>query len=138
MNSPDATLPDYPPPSGDAAGAQAARAKALGFKLVQNQICLKKLVDPAHRHTGAGVSTHGCPFQLYLEHPRLWRTAGGEMFATAEPDQVDLADLEWLIATSRDLGLAVTLDGRSMYDPGHTFTILITRQGSEVSLADLA
>jgi hypothetical protein len=138
VNWPDASPPDYPPPSGDAAGAQAARAKALGFKLVQNQVCLKKLVDPSHRHTGAGVTTHGCPFQLHLERPRLWRTAGGELFATAEPDQVDLADLEWLSATSRDLDLAVTLDGRSMHNPGHTFTILITLQGSRVSLAGLA
>ncbi len=138
MNSPDPVLPEYPPPSGDAASAQAARAKALGFRLVQNQICLKKLVDPAHRHTGAGVSKHGCPFQLHLARPRLWRAAGGELFATAEPDQADLAGLEWLIVASRDLGLTVTLDGRSMSDPGHAFTILITVKGSQVSLADLA
>jgi hypothetical protein len=138
VNPPDATPPGYPPPSGEAAGAQAARAKALGFRLLQNQICVKKLVDPAHRHTGAGVSTHGCPFQLHLGHPRLWRTADGELFATAEPDQVDLADLEWLIAASHELGLTVTLDGRSMYSPGHTFTVLITVKGSRVSLAGLA
>jgi hypothetical protein len=32
----------------------------------------------------------------------------------------------------------VILDGRSIYDPGHTFTVLITQKGSTVSLADLA
>ena len=132
---PDATLPDYPPSSGDRIEVQAARAKALGFRLVQAQICVKKLVDPAHRHSGAGVSTHGCPFQLHLDHPRLWRTASGELFATADPSQVDLADLAWLLTASSELGLTVTLDGRSMYNPGHTFTVPITQHGSRRSLA---
>ena len=138
MTMPDTAEPGYPPSSGDRTDVQAARARVLGFRLVQNQICLKKLVDPAHRHSGAGVSTHGCPFQLRLGQSRLWRTAAGELFATAEPEQVDLADLEWLQTASRELGLAVTLDGRSMYNPGYTFTILITQQGSSVSLDPLA
>lgn len=138
MNSPDGTSPDYPPSSAEQTQAQAARARALGFRLVKTQVCLKKLVEPSHRHSGAGVSTHGCPFQLHLGHPRLWRTATGELFATAEPAQVDLANLAWLIATSDELGLTVILDGRSTYDPGHTFTVLITQKGSGVSLADLA
>jgi hypothetical protein len=138
VNRPEATPPGYPPPSGDGTELQAAWARALGFRLIQNQICLKKIVDPSHRHSGAGVSTHGCPFQLRLEHPRLWRTAAGELFATAEPSQVDLADLAWLITASRELGLTVTLDGRSMSNPGHTFTILITGHGSHVSLDGLA
>jgi hypothetical protein len=30
------------------------------------------------------------------------------------------------------------LDGRSVYNPGYTFTVLITRPGSAVNLADLA
>jgi hypothetical protein len=138
VNSPDGTAPDYPPSSAEQAQVQAARARALGFRLVQTQVCLKKLVDPAHRHSGAGVSTHGCPFQLHLDRPRLWRTASGELFATAEPAQADLADLAWLIGASGELGLTVILDGRSIYDPGHTFTVLITQKGSTVSLAGLA
>jgi hypothetical protein len=138
VNSPDETPPGYPPSSADETRAQAARARALGFRLVQTQVCLKKLVDPSHRHSGAGVSTHGCPFQLHLGHPRLWRTATGELFATAEPAQVNLANLAWLIAASDELGLTVILDGRSIYDPGHTFTVLITQKDSAVSLAGLA
>jgi hypothetical protein len=130
-------VPGYPPSGAGGPEAQMARARALGFRLAQTQICLKKLVDPGHKHSGGGLSRHGCPFQLRLDHPRLWRSATGELFATAEPHQLDLEGLAWLLTASRDLGLAVTLDGRSMYDPGHTFTVLITRQGSEVSLEKL-
>lgn len=137
MNGPDGTSPGYPPSSADETRAQAARARALGFRLIQTQVCLKKLVDPAHRHSGAGVSTHGCPFQLHLDRPRLWRAVSGELFATAEPARVDLASLAWLTAAGDELGLAVILDGRSIYDPGHTFTVLITHKGSTVSLAGL-
>jgi len=132
------TMPDYPPSCEGGPEAETARARALGFRLIQTRICLKKLVDPGHRHSGGGVSTHGCPFQLRLDHPRLWRSTAGELFATAEPYQLDLEGLAWLLTASRDLGLAVTLDGRSMYNPGHTFTVLITRQDSEVSLENLA
>jgi hypothetical protein len=74
-----------PPSSADETQVQAARVRALRFRLVQTQVCLKKLVDPAHQHSGAGVGTHGCPFQLHLDRPPLWRTASGELFATTEP-----------------------------------------------------
>jgi len=50
---------------------------------------------------------------------------------------LELADLDWLLTAARELGLRVMLDGRSVYNPGYTFTVLITRPGSAVSLADL-
>ena len=119
-------------------GAQLQTAqRAIGFRLVQRQICLKRIVDPEHRHL-AGPHAPRCPFQPHLGHPRLWQTAAGELFATAEPYTLELADLDWLLAAARELGLKVMLDGRSVYNPGSTFTVLITRPGSAVTLADLA
>lgn len=112
--------------------------RATGFRLVQRQICLKRIVDPEHRHPAGTPDAPRCPFQPHLDHPRLWQTAAGELFATAEPYTLELADLDWLLAAARELGLKVMLDGRSVYNPGSTFTVLITRPGSAVSLADLA
>jgi hypothetical protein len=112
--------------------------RAPGFRLLQRQICLKRIVDPEHRHPVPGPGAPGCRFQARLGHPRLWRTAAGELFATAEPYTLELADLDWLLTASRELGLTVTLDGRSVYNPGSTFTVLITRPGSAVTLAALA
>jgi hypothetical protein len=120
-------------------GAQLQTAqRAIGFRLVQRQICLRRVADPEHRHPAGGPDAPQCPFQPHLRHPRLWQTAAGELFATAEPYTLELADLDWLLAAARELGLRVILDGRSVYNPGSTFTVLITRPGSAVSLADLA
>jgi hypothetical protein len=120
-------------------GAQLQTAqRAIGFRLVQRQICLKRILDPEHRHPAGGPGAPRCPFQAHLGHPRLWQTAAGELFATAEPYTLELADLDWLLAAARELGLRVMLDGRSVYNPGSTFTVLITGPGSVVSLADLA
>jgi hypothetical protein len=112
--------------------------RALGFRLVQRQICLKRIADPGHLHPAGGPDDTRCPFQAHLRHPRLWQTAAGELFGTAEPYTLELADLDWLLAAARELGLKVMLDGRSVYNPGSTFTVLITRPGSAVTLADLA
>jgi hypothetical protein len=120
-------------------GAQLQTAqRAPGFRLVQRHICLKRLVDPEHRHAGGGPDAPRCPFQAHLGHPRLWQTAAGELFATAEPYSLELADLDWLLTAAHELELRVMLDGRSVYNPGSTFTVLITRPGSAVTLADLA
>ena len=113
--------------------AQKAAAKALGIKYVDSSRCLKKLVDPEYRHKAADPGHLKCPFELRLDHPRLWRTSTGELFATADPYNVDLEELEWLVAVSRDLGLDVRVDGESVYNPGRTFTICITRKGSDVA-----
>jgi len=121
--------------AGEGTQLQTAQ-RALGFRLVQRQICLKRIAERGHRHP-AGSPDTGCPFQAHLRHPRLWQTAAGELFATAEPYTLELADLDWLLTASRELGLRVMLDGRSVYNPGYTFTVLITRPGSAVSLADL-
>jgi hypothetical protein len=129
--------PAYLASAGEGTQVQTAQ-RAFGFRLVQRQICLKKIVDPGHRHLEGGLDTPGCPFQAQLGHPRLWQTAAGELFATAEPYALELAELGWLLAAARELGLRVMLDGRSVYNPGYTFTILITRLGSAVNLADLA
>jgi len=123
--------------AGGGARLQTAQ-RAIGFRLVQRQICLKTIVDPEHRHPAGAPDATRCPFQPHLGHPRLWQTAAGELFATAEPYTLELADLDWLLAAARELGLKVMLDGRSVYNPGSTFTVLITRPGSAVSLADLA
>lgn len=123
--------------AGDGAQLQTAQ-RALGFRLVQRQICLKRIADPEHRHQVGGPDAPRCPFQAHLGHPRLWQTAAGELFATAEPYTLELADLDWLLAAARELGLKVMLDGRSVYNPGYTFTVLVTRPGSAVNLADLA
>ena len=131
------TAPGYLVPAGGRAEVQTAQ-RALGFRLVPGQVCVKKIADAGHRHLGGGLGTHGCPFQLHLDHARLWRTAAGELFATAEPYAMQLADLDWLLTATQGLGLKVMLDGRSVYNPGYTFTILITRLGSPVTLADLA
>jgi hypothetical protein len=123
--------------AGEGVRLQTAQ-RALGFRLVQRQICLKRIADPEHRHPVGGPDGPRCPFQAHLGHPRLWQTAAGELFATAEPYTLELADLDWLLAAARELGLKVMLDGRSVYNPGYTFTVLITRPGSAVNLADLA
>jgi hypothetical protein len=123
--------------AGGGTQLQTAR-RALGFRLVQRQICLKRIADPGHRHPAGGPDATGCPFQAQLGHPRLWQTAAGELFATAEPYTLELAELDWLLTAAREVGLRVMLDGRSVYNPGYTFTILITRPGSAVNLADLA
>ncbi len=120
-------------------GAQMQTAQqVLGFRLVDTQACLRKVVDPEHRHPAGSLGDQECPFRVHLGHPRLWQTASGEMFATAEPFAMELAELDWLLTATRELGLKVMLDGRSVYNPGYTFTILITRPGSQVTLADLA
>src|SRR5258708_25407462 len=107
--------------------AQKAHAKALGIKYVDAGRCLNKLVEPDYRHKESK-----CPYELGLDHPRLWRTSTGELFATADPYHLDLEDLDGLRAVSRELGLDVWLYGDSVYNPGRTFTILITRKGSSV------
>jgi hypothetical protein len=131
------TVPADLVPAGGEAQLHTAQ-RAIGFRLVHRQICLKRIVDREHRHPAGGPDSPGCPFQAHLGHPRLWQTAAGELFATAEPYTLELADLDWLLAAARELGLHVMLDGRSVYNPGSTFTVLITRPGSTVSLADLA
>ncbi len=134
MSEPTDRGAGHRPHPADGGEAEAEWAKAHGFRLVQPRVCLKRLVDPAHRHSGAGLSKHGCPFQLHLDRPRLWRTASGELFATAEPDRAGRTELAWLLAVSGELGLAVAFDGRSVSDPEHAFTVLITQPGSTVSL----
>jgi hypothetical protein len=131
------TAPAYLASAGEGTPVPTAQ-RALGFRLVQHGICLKRIVDPEHRHVAGGPQAPGCPFPAHLGHPRLWQTAAGELFATAEPYTLELVDLDWLLTAARELGLRVMLDGRSVYNPGYTFTILITRPGSAVNLADLA
>jgi hypothetical protein len=114
--------------TSDGTEAQKAHAKSLGFKYVDAARCLKKIVEPGYRHKESP-----CPFELRLDHPRLWRTSTGELFATADPYNLDLEDLEGLREISRELRLDVRLHGSSVYNPGHTFTILITRKGSSVT-----
>jgi hypothetical protein len=130
------TAPAYLAPTGGVTPVQTAQ-RALGFRLVQRQICLKRIADPEHRHPMGGPDAPRCPFQAQLRHPRLWQTAAGELFATAEPYTLELAELDWLLTAAQELGLKVVLDGRSVYNPGYTFTVLITGPGSAVSLADL-
>lgn len=120
-------------PSEDGYDAQVEHAKAHGIKRVSG-LCLKKIVNPEYRHKAADIGGLECPYELRLDHPRMWRTADGELFATADPYNVQLEDLEPLLAISRELGLDVAVDGRSLYYPGHTFTITITRRGSRAWL----
>jgi len=131
------TAPAYLAAGGGGTQLQTAQ-RAPGFRLVDSQACLKRIVDPGHRHPAGSVGAQGCPFQVRLGHPRLWQAASGELFATAEPFVVALAELDWLLTATRELGLKVMLDGRSVYNPGYTFTILITPPDSRVTLADLA
>jgi hypothetical protein len=150
--------PDYPACDLSVAGldAQLARAESLGFTLVRGTVpCLKKLIDPEHRHAedarteaeydrlADAVYPGGpprnprslvCPYEFGFDHARLWRTAAGELFATADPYDLELADLERLAVAERDLGLRVELRGMTMYAPGYTFMVLITRPGSSVRI----
>jgi hypothetical protein len=95
--------------------AQEQHAKVRGIKLVQGMWCLKRIVSPGHRHDTEDMLGRECPYVLHLDHPRMWRTSEGELFATADPYHVGLEDLEPLLAISRELGLDVTVDGRSIY-----------------------
>jgi hypothetical protein len=113
--------------------AQVECAKAHGIKQVSS-LCLKKIVNPEYRHKTADMDGRKCPYELRLDHPRMWRTSDGELFATADPYHVQLKDLEPLLTISRELDLDVTVDGRSVYYPGHTFTITITQRGSRAWL----
>ena len=119
--------------SDDGWEAQEAHAKTQGIRRVPS-LCLKKILNPGYRHRASDAHGLECPYDLSLDHPRMWRTPEGELFATADPYHIELEDLEPLLSVSRELGLDVTLDGRSIYYPGHTFTIIITRRGSQARL----
>jgi hypothetical protein len=121
-------------------GAQIARAESLGFTLVREVVCLRKLIYPEHRDEGDArteaeaerLAAQRCPYRLTLDHARLWRAADGELFATAEPYHLRLGQLDGLAATARELGLRVRLGGMSMYAPGYTLMVLITRPDSSI------
>ena len=121
-------------PAEDGWEAQLAHAKALGIKRVSG-LCLKKIVTPGYRHKASDNYGQDCPYELGLDHPRMWRTSDGELFATADPYHMELKDLEPLLMVSRELGLDIRVDGRPIYNPGHTFHILITRHGSHARLS---
>lgn len=139
-------MPPYPECGLDIAGleAQKARARSLGFTFVPGAVCLRKLIEPAHRHAYEARSDteydrlRAEPYRCYeigFDHPRLWRTSDGELFATAdEYNEVDLAALEQLRAAERDLGVRVSLSGMTMYAPGYTLMILVTAPGSQVHI----
>lgn len=122
--------------------AQTARARSLGFTRVRGVVCLKKLIDPKHRDAGDArsdaeyrrLSARGCPYVLGFDHPRLWRTETGELFATADEYHLGPHDCERLRAAERNLGVSVALSGMTMYAPGYTIMILVTAPGSSVSI----
>jgi len=50
---------------------------------------------------------------------------------TTEPYDADGADVAALLRDLDALGLAVTFDGRSPWDPGGTFLMLVHQRGEE-------
>jgi hypothetical protein len=63
-----------------------------------------------------------------LDHRKAWVTENGEFVITAEPYAVDEEALAAFIGECEDLGLAVTTDGESPYNPGNTSLITIRRR----------
>jgi hypothetical protein len=133
--------------------AQIARAESRGYMLVHGVVCMKKLVDQDHRHPEdarteaeydrlANVVFPGgpprsprtcCPYQLGMDHARMWRTGAGTLFATADPYHLDLGELDELRARATELGLQVTVSAKSMYAPGQTIMVVINGPGIDPS-----
>jgi hypothetical protein len=63
--------------------------------------------------------------QRLLDHSRMWLDDKRRNVLTGEPYDVDLADLVDLHAELAALGLEVTVAGRSPWNPGETFLLLI-------------
>ena len=68
--------------------------------------------------------------RVTLDHPRLWLDKHGRHVFTAEPYRLEFDDLAAVAAEVKQLGLRVRLNGRSPWNPGRTFLILITREES--------
>lgn len=62
-----------------------------------------------------------------LDHARRWRDPDGNHLITGEPYNLNGEDLAHFIRACTDLGLTVTIDGRSPWNPSDCLTVLIRR-----------
>jgi|GEM_PF-3543974 len=70
-----------------------------------------------------------------LDHRRMWRTPAG-LVLTAEPYHVDGEELARFVAVCEELGLRVTLSGRSPYFPGAALLLRVERAAAPRLLDD--
>lgn len=64
------------------------------------------------------------PSQL-LDHARMWRDVDGRLVYTAEPYQAHCEDIVTFMANLRAEGLCAHFYGRSPWNPGGTFLIIV-------------
>lgn len=88
-------------------------------RVLAGQSCLFRGVDPA-----PCLCQHRA-----LDHARRWVDPNGCQVLTGEPYDMDGADVVEFVGACHDLGLTVTLDGRSPWNPGQTFLLRIEGPG---------
>jgi hypothetical protein len=62
-----------------------------------------------------------------LDHARRWIDRNGGQVLTGEPYDLDGDDLARFIAACQNLGLVISIDGRSPWNPSNCFTVTIRR-----------
>ena len=62
-----------------------------------------------------------------LDHGRIWLDHEGKSVFTSEPYSLNGEDIAALVSEMEELGLTVTLEGRSQWNPGSTLLLRITR-----------
>lgn len=67
-------------------------------------------------------------FSHLLDHGRAWRCPAGHVIITGEPYDADGSELAALAAFCDAHGLDMIVSGRSTWNPGDTFLIIVRRQ----------
>jgi hypothetical protein len=103
-------------------------AAFVGWQVSSAKPCPRVLAG--QRCLFAGVDPAPCLCQhRALDHARRWVDPNGCHVLTGEPYDMDGADLVEFVGACRDLGLTVTVDGRSPWNPGQTFLLRIEGTG---------
>jgi hypothetical protein len=83
--------------------------------------------------TGTGDRLCLCERHRHLlDHGRAWLTPDGHGVMTGEPYDTTTEELADLSADLAPLGLRATVTGRSLWNPGYTLLIIITRERAQL------
>lgn len=116
---------------------QIARAAERGLRPSRARVCMRVVAGrrclwASDHPRGCQGCRNGLDVGLVWDHPRIWLDATGRHVLTLEPYDYGLRgeeEFDVVRAAAAELGLTVTVEPpeSSLYYPGHTHLITITR-----------
>jgi hypothetical protein len=106
--------------------SQHSRAAARGLRPSTAKACPRVV---AGKRCGAGLAG-ACVCQTYrrvLDHGRIWLDQDGRHLLTGEPYDLSPRSVAEFTAAMTELGLSVSLSGRSMWNPGQCLLVTVRR-----------